>query len=69
MLTVIGRVDMKRPFALSVWFMSCVCCGLFLAWMDGVAIEGILRAALAAAMVGLALAAIAWAVNTVREAD
>ena len=37
--------------------------------MDGVAMEGILRAALAAAMVGLALAAIAWAVKAVREAD
>ena len=51
---------MKSPIALSVWFVSCVSIGLFMAWVDGVEVIFLLQAGLIATGVALILALLAW---------
>jgi membrane protein DedA with SNARE-associated domain len=55
---------MKSPLGLSLWFISCVSIGLFMAWVDGVDAKSLLEAGLIASGAALLVAVLVWAVKT-----
>ena len=54
---------MKSPLGLSIWFISCVSIGLFMAWIDGVDMKSLLQVGLIAAGIALGLAVLVWVVK------
>ena len=60
------RREAKSPLGVSLWFIGCVSLGLGFAWLDDVPGHAILKAALIAALIGLALAALGYVRRVVR---